>query len=146
MAKRRGFTLLELLLVLALASIVLGLGAVSFQSAMARERAKGAVSDLRQAVWGGASFAASRGEEYSLVFDGSKTVRLVRSKDGKVVRTVELPDSVTLDEPAGELMRFTSPGMVKFNANVGRFLDLTVDGKTQQLEVSKIGEVRVVVP
>ncbi len=146
MANRRGFTLLELLLVLALIGVTLSLGAMSLQNTMARERARGAVSDLKQAVWGGASFAASRGERYSLVFDGAKTVKLVRSRDQRVVRTVELPDSVTLNEPAGVLMSFTSPGMVVFNPRVGRYLDLTVDGEAKKLEVSKIGEVRVVQP
>ena len=146
MANRRGFTLLELLLVLGLIGATVSLGAISLQGAMSRERARGAVSDLRQAVWGGASFAASRGQRYSLTFDGSKAVKLVRARDGRAVRTIELPDSVVLNEPAGTLMTFTSPGMVVFNPAVGRYLDLTVDGKAMKLEVSKIGEVRVVQP
>ena len=139
-----GFSVLELLIVLAVLGIIGGIVAVSGRSILGGQQQRAAVNSVRQSVWEGATAAASRGASIELVRSGG-TLELKDVASGAVIRTFEIPSSVTTNLPSGQVLLFTPPGRVDLTTltNLPDPLTMTVNGRTFTLEVSVIGEVKV---
>jgi prepilin-type N-terminal cleavage/methylation domain-containing protein len=139
-----GFSILELLVVLAILAVAFGLVAIAGRGILQRSAERSVVNTVQQAVWQGATMAAARGVRTELVRDGDVlTVR--RLADGEVLRTFDLEPGATLNLDDGQVLVFTPPGSV-LEASLDALPDpvrITAAGQTYELEVSLIGEVRV---
>jgi len=138
-----GFTLIEVLLVIALIAIVLGIGWLNARRVLQESQERAAVETVRQSIWQGATAASARGRTITL----NRVGQSLRLMDGSVViRTDDLPPSVSTNFQQGVLLEFSPPGKIT-EASLRAFQDsdpwIGADGKATHLEVSLIGEVRV---
>ncbi|MEJ2289090.1 MAG: hypothetical protein P8Y02_10700 [Deinococcales bacterium] len=138
------FSVVELLILLAILGIIAGVIAVNGRHVLAGQQEKAALTSVRQSVWEGATAAAARGA----------TTELVRTSDALVVqevgsstplRTFSIPSTVTTNLPMGQVLQFTPPGRVDLATlqALPSPLTLTVNGHTFKLQISVIGEVKV---
>jgi prepilin-type N-terminal cleavage/methylation domain-containing protein len=144
------FSIIELLIVLAILGLIAGVVAVNGRRVLAGQQEKAALNSVRQSVWEGATAAAARGTDTELVHTTSGLeVREVGS--ATALRTFALPASVTTNLPAPSgangtvVLKFTPPGRVDLATlrSLPDPLTLTVNGHTFKLQVSLIGEVKV---
>jgi prepilin-type N-terminal cleavage/methylation domain-containing protein len=139
--KQRGFSLLEILVVLAILGILAGLIAVGSRAILTGQQQRSSLYSMRQIFWQGASAASSRGEQLELVRSSDVIqVRTVASPV-KVIRRVELSRGVTLSLPQGQIATFSPSGKVTI-PNTNNPFTLQSDGKTYTFNVSMIGEVK----
>lgn len=138
--KQRGFSLLEILVILAILGILAGLIAIGSRAILRGQENRSSLYSMRQIFWQGASAASSRGERLELVRSGDELeVRPVG--DTKVIRRVELSRDVTLSLPQGQIATFNPSGKVTI-APANNPFTLQTDGKTYTFNVSLIGEVK----
>jgi len=144
------FSLIELLIVLAILGLIAGVVAISGRRVLAGQQEKAALTSVQQSVWEGATAAAARGTDTELVHTTSGLeVREVGS--ATPLRTFALPASVATNLPAPSgstgtvVLKFTPPGRVDLATlqSLPDPLTLTVNGHTFKLQVSLIGEVKV---
>lgn len=138
-----GFSLTEVLLVIAILAIILGVGWLNARRVLQGSQERAAVETVRQSIWQGATAASARGRTITL----NRVGQSLRLMDGSVViRTDELPPSVSTNFQQGVLLEFSPPGKIT-EASLRAFQDsdpwIGADGKATHLEVSLIGEVRV---
>lgn len=141
---KSGFTLLELIILMAILAVVAGIGIGQFRSIGQRQQAAATVDQIRQLFWQGATAAASRGgTNFALVRSGS-TFTVQSVADGSVIRSVTLPSGVTCSLSQGTLATFTSPGKITFATGFpsNRQFTVSANGQTYTLTASLIGEVR----
>jgi prepilin-type N-terminal cleavage/methylation domain-containing protein len=146
---RKGFTLIEVLIVLAIIGVLSGIGFISGRRVLRGQQDRSAVNTLQQSVWQGATVAASRGIRTVLYRDANDLqVRAVNDDGttGDVIRTFSLPDGVATNLPATESLVFTPPGKVEPStlASLPDPLTLVANGTTYDVSISLIGEVKVV--
>ncbi|RDI95156.1 type II secretion system protein [Meiothermus sp. QL-1] len=139
-----GFTLLELLVVMAILGVAAGIGLAQFRNLAQRQEALATVDQIRQLFWQGATAAASRGGTNFLLVRSGNTLRVESQVDGSVLRSVTLPAGVSCSLPQGTLATFTSPGKVNFSSSFppNRQFTITANGQTFTLTATLIGEVR----
>ena len=137
-----GFTLIELLMVLAIVGVLGGIGFVSGRAIIRGQQSRSGLSSLQQSVWQGATAAASRGIRTELVRAGP-VLRIRNADSGAVLRTFELPASVSTNLPEGTSLVFTPPGKVDAGtlAALPDPLTVTADGTVYAVTISLIGEV-----
>jgi prepilin-type N-terminal cleavage/methylation domain-containing protein len=139
--KQRGFSLLEILVILAVLGILAGLIAIGSRAILTGQQNRSALYSMRQIFWQGASAAASRGEGLEL-FRSSDLVQVrTLATPPKVVRQIELSGDVTLSLPQGQIATFSPSGKVTI-ANTNNPFTLQSKGKTYTYNVSMIGEVK----
>jgi type II secretory pathway pseudopilin PulG len=137
------FSIVELLIILAILGIIAGVIAINGRRVLAGQQERAALTSIRQSVWDGATAAAARGT----------TVELVRTSDALVVRdvgsssplrTFVIPSSVATNLPMGQVLEFTPPGRVDLATlqALPSPLTVTVNGHTFELHISIIGEVK----
>src|SRR5680860_101888 len=106
-----GFTLLELLIVLAIIGIVAGIAVMSGRPIVRGQEGRAAVRTMQQSVWQGATMAASRGVRTNLVLSG-RTLEVLNADSGELIRSYELSEDVSLNIDDGTVLAFTPPGKV----------------------------------
>ena len=138
------FSLVEVLIVLAIFGLIAGIVAVNGRQVFAGQQEKAALASVRQSVWEGATAAAARGTDTELLRTATG-LEIREVKSAAVLRTFDVPTSVTTNLPMGQVLVFTPPGRVDLTSlqNLPDPLTLTVNGHTFKLEVSLIGEVKV---
>lgn len=143
--RERGFTLLELLIVLAIVGIVAALAVGNGRRIVSNQQNQASLAAFQQSVWEGATAAAARGVDTKLVRD-SGGLRIVDGKSGAVLRSFAIPSGVATNIPSGDVLVFTPPGKVDASslAALPSPLTMTVNGHTYTLKISIIGEVKVV--
>jgi len=141
---RRGLSLVELLLVVAVLAVLLGFGAIQGRAIAQGSSERAAVRSVQQAVWQGATLAAARGFRTALDRQGPELI-VRRLSNGEVLRRYALDPNVVLDLQDGRVLVFAPPGTI-----VPETLDalpspivMVAGGTTYRLQVSMIGEVRV---
>jgi len=139
-----GFSLLEMLILLAILGLVAGVVAVSGRRVAAGQQQRAALTSVRQSVWEGATAAAARGVATELVRTATGLV-VREAGSGKVLRSFDIPSAATTNMPMGQVLLFTPPGRVDLASlqALPSPLTLTVNGHTFGLQVSLIGEVKV---
>lgn len=143
-SRTTGFTLLELLVAIAIIAAVGGAVVIGGRLIMRGQDANAAVKTMQQSVWQGATMAASRGVRTNLVLNG-RDLEVQVASNGQVIRRFELNSDATLNVSDGTLLAFTPPGKVD-SASLDALpspLQLTTNGETYDLQISLIGEVRV---
>jgi prepilin-type N-terminal cleavage/methylation domain-containing protein len=139
--KQRGFSLLEVLLVLAVVGILAGLVAIGGRAILVSQQNRSALYSMRQIFWQGASAAASRGELLELVRTADVLEVRPLSTPTKIVRRVELSGDATLNLAAGQIATFSPSGKVTIPPANNPFT-VQSQGKTYTFTVSLIGEVK----
>lgn len=139
-----GFTLLELIVVMAILGVAAGLGIAQMRNIGQRQQALATVDQIRQLFWQGATAAASRGGTNFLLVRSGNTLQVQSQVDGSVLRSVTLPNGVRCSLSNGTLATFTSPGKVIFSSSfpANRQFTISAAGQTFTLTATLIGEVR----
>lgn len=124
LASRRagGFTLLELLAVIAIAALVLGVSAPAMQRLYQSAQYRGAVSDIVAAL-NGARISAIRTGEYQDVLIDPRARHITR---GDEVRA--LPDSLELEVLGSRELNRDGSGVIRFfadGASSGGYVDVS---------------------
>ncbi|GIW28820.1 MAG: hypothetical protein KatS3mg070_2183 [Meiothermus sp.] len=139
-----GFTLLELIVVMAILGVAAGIGIPQIRNIGQRQEALATVDQIRQLFWQGATAAASRGGTNFVLVRSGNTLQVQSQVDGSVLRSVTLPNGVSCSLNNGTLATFTSPGKVIFSSSfpANRQFTVTAAGQTFTLTATLIGEVR----
>ncbi|MEJ2667698.1 MAG: hypothetical protein P8Z81_11465, partial [Deinococcales bacterium] len=135
-----GFSMMELLILLAVLGLIAGALAISARRVLGGQQDKAALNSIEQSVWEGATAAASRGASTELVRTATGLeVREVGSTNA--LQTFDLPSSVTTNLPMGQVLVFTPPGRVDLASlqALPNPVTVTVNGHTYKLQVSVIG-------
>ncbi len=146
---RKGFSTVELLVVTVLLGILFTIGAFSWRATLRGQERASFLKTFQNVFWQGATEAASRGRELTLVKNGS----LLTLQDGsRVLRSWNVPEGVLLQRgggplPDGTLARFTPPGKLK-DAQGSELLsplvfEVALGNKTYRYTISLIGEAKV---
>lgn len=145
LAKRSGgFTLLEILIVVAIIGIVGSMVALNARSALQRGEERSAIKSFQQSILQGATSASAKGVQTELVYSkGELQIRELVSK--KVLSKQDLPEDFYTNLKEGQLLIFTPPGKIDA-ASLAALPDPVVmkaADKTYQMEISLIGESRL---
>lgn len=138
---KRGLSLLEILIVIAIIAILAGLVAIGSRAILTGQQNRSALYSMRQIFWQGASAASSRGEQLELVRSGDVLEIRPIATPSKKVRTIELSGDATLNLPQGQIATFAPSGKVTI-APANNPFTFQTDGKTYRFNVSLIGEVK----
>lgn len=95
MRRTRGMTLIELMVVLAIAAILITLAAPSFTDQLARRRIEGVATDLSTDLHFARSQAVSDRSTVSLVTQGSGAQYIIQNAAGTTLKTVVFPAGIT---------------------------------------------------
>lgn len=138
-----GFSVVELLIAVAIIGVLAGVGFVSGRQILQGQQNRSAINTIQQSVWQGATAAASRGITAEL-FRNGRVLQVRNQATSAVIRSFELPPDVVFNLPDGASLVFTPPGKIDLGsmANLPS-LTLQANGKTYSLQVSLIGEVKV---
>lgn len=136
---RQGFTILEILVVLAILGIVLVISAIMGRGALTNQEELSAIRSIQQSIWQGASAASARGRNTELIHTGRR-VEVREVGTGRLIRTEELPSGVTTTLPN---LVFTPPGKISSDsfALVTDGISVNTAKTSTLLRVSIIGEV-----
>lgn len=142
-ADNQGFTVIELMVVMAIIAIVGAVIIPNLRPILGGREAQAAIQSIQQTVWQGATAAAARGVVVELTRTGNTFILRNTDTNGELKRFV-LPSGVSTNWPVSTPLRFTPPGKVDTNSmvNFPNTLTVTGNGKTTILQISLIGEVR----
>jgi len=108
-----GFSVLELLIVLAIIGVVVGIGVLNGRQALDRQQERAAFNSLRQTVWQGATAASARGQRVFLQLSGRELSLRIGSASGNQLRSENLPAGVETNLPQGTVLIFEPPGKIE---------------------------------
>lgn len=138
---RVGVTLVEILIVLAIAGVLFGLAIFFGRGTLESRQDQAGIRSIQQSIWQGSSAASARGRNTELIRSGRRIeVREVDS--GRIIRWEELPANMTTSLPQ---LVFTPPGKISDEsfALVADGITVNSPAGTTVLRVSIIGEVLV---
>ncbi len=143
----KGFSLIELLIVIAIIAIIASLAVLSWRNALKQQEEAAALHKLAGIFWLGTTRSTSEGRELYLCKQGNTlTIRRKGASvcDGAVVYELALPKDVSVELNDGRLIRFTPPGKIDFiGGNFHNPFVVTTDKGRYQYKISIIGEVQV---
>lgn len=139
MRNRQGLSLIEILIILAVLSIIFSFVAVGSRTILQGQEERASLTSVQTIFWQGATAAASRGETLELVRAGP-ILSVIEKDSGKTVRKEELSDEVELSLPDGKVATFIAPGKVSMAS--GNSFTLKANETTYLMTVSLIGEVK----
>lgn len=138
-----GFTLLELIMVMAVLAIASGFIVMGAQPMLQAQQSRSGFNAIRQIIWQGATAAASRDITLNLVRSSNRLQVQTTGSPATVIRYVDLPSDISSQLRSGTWMSFTPSGKVNFAPGFTNPFNVTVRGRSYTLTVSLIGEVRV---
>ncbi len=138
---KRGFSLLEILVVISIIGVLAGIGAIGSRAILRGQENRSSLYSMRQIFWQGASAASSRGEVLELFRSSDEIQVRTTVAPTKIIRRVELSNDVTLSLPQGQIALFNPSGKVTIPVTNNPFT-LQSGGKTYTYNVSMIGEVK----
>jgi len=141
--KRGGFSVVELLVVVAIVGILGGISVISGRTILKGQEERAAVHSFRQAVSRGATAASAKGKTLRLVKGNGK---LTLKEGAKTFQTYDLAKTLGTNLSDGVLLEFQPTGKItssSLNA-LPKPITLITEAKTYELTVSLIGEVKVV--
>jgi len=140
-----GFSIIELLIVLAILGIITGVVVMTGRPIVRGQEGLAAVKSMQQSVWQGATMAASRGVRTSLFYTGT-SLEVRNATTNAVIRRFDFPAGASINVTAGTaFLQFTPPGKVDPTslASLPSPFRITTTGGVYDLQISLIGEVRV---
>jgi prepilin-type N-terminal cleavage/methylation domain-containing protein len=139
MKTKQGFTMLELLLVIAIVGVLASIAFVSGRQIMRGQEQTAVISQLKQTISRGASSAAARGSVVKLTRSNSN---FILKQGTKELQRFSLPNGATLNIPNGDVLEFQSSGLISNLAGLPNPLTLTTSSKTYIITISLIGEMK----
>ena len=142
--KNQAFSIVEILIVLAIISIVAGISFVSGRRQLTKQEENATVASFSQSVLQGATASASRGVEVVLIRTGNN-FSLRRADNNQELDSFDMPGSVATNLASnGEILRFAPQGWVDVNslAALPSPVEFITSDNTYKLTVSLIGEVK----
>ncbi|GAA4648822.1 hypothetical protein GCM10023116_10950 [Kistimonas scapharcae] len=140
MSHHKGFTLIELMITLAIASILLGIGIPSFQGFMAENRVRTHSSALQHSLLYARSEAIKRNALISVAQINNDWSNGWAVQAGGQVLKQYTPDNniqLTPDNTATQFIFFLPDG----STLNGETFTITSDGKSQQVSISLAGQI-----
>ncbi|GEM49606.1 pilus assembly FimT family protein [Deinococcus cellulosilyticus] len=134
---QQGYTLLEMLVVVALVSIVLAIGVSSYSGLTQRVTAQNQAEQFRGLIRDGATLAASRSLNLTLnVASGTASL-----KNGTTTLRSARVNSISTGLTSAQTIAFDNTGRVVLPGSTSS-LTVTVNGRNRVLQVSGIGQTR----
>lgn len=153
MTRQRGFSLIEILIVLAILGVIAGIVAVNGRRLLTGQEERASVGAVQQLLLQGGTGAASRNETVELRKSG-RTLSVVNTANGRVIAKRELPSGVSFELQGGAvspgdgvILSFSPSGKLS-PASLAAVSPIKVTTATNVylLELSVIGEVEVISP
>lgn len=137
----RGFSLIELVMVVALLGVLLSVGAFNLRGALAREEADGWIRGLATEIAAGQQAAMTRRTAVSVEFEGNTFS--IAASGGGVQRQDTLPNHMTFGETRRTLIfdrRGTPSGdlTLTVSSTSGRAYSITIEPGTGRVTYSEI--------
>ncbi len=139
----RGFTMLELLIVIAIVGILASIVLISGRQIVLGQEGPATISQLKQIVSRGGSVAAARGKDVQLKYQNREFI-LREKVSEKHIQSFKVPTSVSINLSEGAVLEFAPSGMVKSLASIPNPVIVSSSNKTQQLQLSIIGQIKVI--
>jgi len=153
MSRNKGFTLIELMIVIAIVGVLAGIMTPSFLSWRDRSKVKGDASELR-AVFESAKLRAIKHNvnavvtfpdttSYQAFVDTNDNGALDAGEDVITTRTLSPGVTITTITFVGNDMAFNSRGMANGPNSTGRVILTSPGGESYEVVVSSFGRVRL---
>lgn len=143
----RGFTIIEVIIVIAILGILTGIAAPEMGRKMREYRMSAAVRDLQSAVQGARMVAIKRGADIDLALDmANNQCTILLDADATVINTLAMPDGVDLYATAtgGTVVQFSSRGMLNSPGTTERIQLKSSDGLYRGVSIRITGSSSVV--
>jgi prepilin-type N-terminal cleavage/methylation domain-containing protein len=141
--KQRGFSLLEMLVILAVLGILLGIAIFAGRDIIRKQNELQSVNQIRQLLWQAGTTVNARGTSGKLSRTGN-VLKVLDVNSGKTLVEATLDSKVVSNLPIGDSLVFLSSGRIE-SATLDSLPDpltVTAAGKTFKLTVSVIGEIK----
>ena len=147
MNTKKGFSLVEITIVLAMVGILAMVGYVSSSNIKVKQEEHAAVAMLRQGVAFAATSSAAKGKRLRLVYDDSQKSLILKDEGNSELEKYRLPKSVSTNLDNGDSLEFSPLGWIDSASlsGSGGFPNPVViytGNKTYNLTITLIGEVR----
>ena len=143
---QHGFTMIEIMIVLAILGVLLGISLLNGRQIINRQKEVASVQQFRQLVERATTTANARGITAQLVRTGP-LIKVVNTADNKSLMEMNLDQNVTSDLPENESLVFLSTGRIDpvslLSLPGSNSFEIQTSGKTYTLNMSIIGEVKL---
>lgn len=141
--KSQGFSTIELLIVLAVFSILVTVAIIGGRQIMQKQKEMASVQQFRQLISRAATAVNSRSINGVLVRTGNQIKVIDKDNTDNVLADMTLDSKVTTNLPSGQSLEFLPTGRISTDSlTLVNGLQFTSGGQTYDLEISVIGEVR----